>query len=153
MMVSDAFATPMIEIRPSNQRTSTSDFAEDHLELVLKDQEIIRDIQYFYSSYGDAGVDLVQDSQGVWYALLHHGRGRGTHVRSEYITVFKIIEKLNELITFPLNGPAGMTSTWEYTYFLKKPANGGLEFILTLKIVGDDAETYPEDTIRTIVIK
>lgn len=153
MLSSGVHSAPMVEIHPSHERTSRSSFAEDHLDLILTDQGRVKDTYYFYSSYGQADAQLIQDYQGAYYVLLRHGVGRGTHVRSEYITIYKVFEKLNELITFPVNGPAGMTSTWEYTYVIRKPESGGLEFTLTLQILGKDAETYPEDTVRMILIK
>jgi hypothetical protein len=150
LMTSVAFAAPTVEIKSSEQNTSRSDFAEDHLDLILKDKGEIRDTHYFYSSYGKADV---KDAKGIYYVILRHGEGRGTHVRCEYITVFKVIKTLNQLVTFPLNGPAGKLSDWEYSYVLNKPRDGGLEFKLKLKISGDDAEVYPEDKVRTIKIE
>ena len=154
LVASAAFAAPpTVEIKPSKERTSRSDFAEDHLDLILEKDGAIVDTHYFYSSYGNADVELVQDRKGTYFAILRHGEGRGTHVRSEYITVFKINEKLNKVLTFPLNGPAGATSDWEYSYVLIKPEGGGLEFRLSLEVTGDDAIEYPEDKQRTIILK
>ena len=143
LLTSAALAAPTVEIKLSKQNTSRSDFAEDHLDLILSENGKITDTQYFYSSYGKADAELVQDSKGTYYVLLRYGEGRGTHARCEYITIFKVLKKLNQLVTFPLNGPAGMFSDWEYSYALKKPEGGGLEFILKLKVIGDDAEVYP----------
>ncbi len=154
LFASAAFATPpTLEIRPIKVRTSRSVFAEDHLDLVLKRDGAIMDTHYFYSSYGSANVELVQDRKGTYFAILRHGEGRGTHVRSEYMTVFKIINKLNKLATFPLNGSAGVTSDWKYSYMLSKPESGGLEFRFSLQVTGDDAIAYPEDKQRAISVK
>ena len=154
LLASAAFAAPpTVEIKPSSQSTSRSNFAEDQLDLVLRKDGAITDTHYFYSSYGSADVELVQDRKGTYFAILRHGEGRGTHVRSEYITVFKIINKLNKLVTFPLNGPAGFTSDWKYSYVLSKPETGGLEFRFSLQVSGGDAIAYPEDKQRTISVK
>ncbi len=118
LFTSYAVAAPTVEIKPSGQRTSRSAFSEDHLDLILLEDGKIRDTHYFYSSYGKAEAKLVRDAKGTFYVLLRHGEGQGTHVRQEYITVFKVIRKLNELATFPLNGPAGMSSDWAYKYIL-----------------------------------
>jgi len=153
LITSAAIAAPTVVIEPSEDRTSRSGFAEDHLDLILKENGETRDTHYFYSSYGKAEAKIVKDAKGIYYVLLRHGEGRGTHVRSEYISVFKVVKKLNQLVTFPLNGPAGMTSDWEYKYILSMPKNGGLEFKLKLKITGNDANYHPEDEVRTIMIK
>ena len=149
-----AVAAPTVEIKPSEQRTSRSAFLEDHLDLVLKKNGETRDIHYFYSSYGKAEAKLVRDAKGAFYVLLRHGEGRGTNVRMEYMTVFKVLNKLNELIRFPLTGPAGAASQrWEYKYTLRRPKAGGLKFNLTLEITGNDARYHPEDKMRTIMVK
>ncbi len=153
LLTSVAHATPTVVIKPSEKRTSRSNFSEDHLDLILKENGVTRDTYYFYSSYGKADAKLVQDAKGVYYVLLRYGEGRGTHVRCEYITVFKVLNTLNQLITFPINGPAGRYSDWEYSYVLSKPTNGGFKFTLKLKVTGDDAEFYPEDKMRTIIIE
>jgi len=154
LLASAAFAAPpTVEIKPSKERTSRSDFAEDHLDLILRRDGVTTDTHYFYSSYGSADVELVQDRKGTYFAILRHGEGRGTHARSGYITVFKIANKLNKLVTFPLNGPAGFTSDWKYSYVLSKPETGGLKFRLSLQVSGDDAVVYPEDKQRTISVK
>lgn len=154
LLASAAFAAPpTVKIRPSKGGTSRSDFAEDHLDLVLKKDGVITDTHYFYSSYGSADVELVQDRKGTYFAVLRHGEGRGTHARSEYITVFKIANKLNKLVTFPLIGPAGFTSDWKYSYILSMPETGGLQLRLSLQVSGGDAVAYPEDNQRTISVK
>jgi len=154
LFTSYAVAAPTVEIKPSEQRTSRSAFSEDHLDLILLEDGKIRDTHYFYSSYGKAEVRLVKDAKGTFYVLLRHGEGRGTNVRMEYMTVFKVLNKLNELIRFPLTGPAGSGSErWAYKYILNKPKTGGLEFNLTLEITGNNPQYYPEDTMRTIMIK
>jgi hypothetical protein len=148
-----ALAAPTVEIISSKERTPLSTFDEDHLDLIVKEDGVIKDTHYFVSSYGKADAQLVRDHQGTYYVILRYGKGRGTHVRSEYITVFKVLKRLNQVVTFPLNGPAGMHSDWEYSYVLSKPKGGGLEFSLSLTIIGDDAIAYPEDKVRTISIK
>ena len=146
-------AAPTVEIKPSKERTSLSSFDEDHLDLILKENGSIKDTHYFYSSYGSADAQVIQDRRGSYYVLLTHREGRGTHVRSNFMTVFKVRKKLNQVATFPIDGPAGPKSDWKYSCILNKPVGGGLEFRLSLKINGGDAIAFPEDKSRTISIK
>lgn len=138
-------AEPSVEIGPSKERTTHSSFDEDHLDLILKQNDAIKDSQYFYSSYGRAHAEIVRDRQGSLYVVLRHGKGRGTHVRSEFITIYKVQNRLNQVSTFPISGPAGVESDWEYVYVIEKPTGGGLVFNLSLNVTGTDASDYPED--------
>ena len=142
-----------VKIEPSNQRVGESSFKEDHLDLVLRSGTNVLDRAYLYSSYGMANAQLITDTRGKHYVLGRHGRGRGTHVREEFLTVFKAGRRLHEVARFPLNGPAGETSDWEYAYTIKRPKPGGLKFIMTLKLTGKDAVYFPEDKARTVVVE
>jgi hypothetical protein len=142
-----------IKTEQSVIRTGISSFPEDHLDLVLRDGNRVLDRTYLYSSYGMAEVQLIGDAKGNQYALVRHGRGRGTHVREEFVSIFKVGRRLTETATFPIGGPAGMKADWEYRYRIDRPKTGGLKFILSLRVTGKDASIYPEDKERTIVLE
>ncbi len=142
-----------VKIEPSNQKVDESSFEEDQLDLVLRSGTNVMDRVYLYSSYGMANAKLITDARGKHYVLVRHGRGRGTHVREEFLTVFKANRRLHEVVRFPMNGPAGDTSDWEYAYTLKRPKTGGLKFNMTLKLTGKDATWFPEDKARTVVVE
>lgn len=142
------------EVRRSKQITSDSPFPEDHLELVIRNNGKVVNTEYFYSSYGEATAQIVCDATGNTFILLRHGTGRGTHVRTEDITVYKLGKALNEVVTFPISGPADINSSWEYSMKINKPQSGGLEFNLSRILTGTGAtKYYPEDKERVILIK
>lgn len=142
-----------IKLEPSEIRTSMSSFEEDHLDLVLREGTNVLDRVYLYSSYGLADAKLVSDALKTRYAVVRHGQGRGTHVREEFISVFKVGRRLTELVRFPLKGPAGETADWEYVYVLEHPKNGGLKFAMSLRVTGKKAVYVPEDKNRAVLVK
>jgi hypothetical protein len=141
-----------IKVEPSEMKTSMSSFEEDHLDLVLREGTNVLDRFYLYSSYGLADAKLITDAAGTRYALVRHGKGRGTHVRQEFISVFKVRQRLTEVVRFPLNGPAGDRADWEYSYEIKRQKKGGLKFVMSLRVTGRNATYFPEDKKRTIVV-
>jgi hypothetical protein len=141
-----------IKVEPSDIRTSMSSFADDHLDIVLREGTNVLDRVYLYSSYGLADSKLISDAVGARYALVRHGQGRGTHVREEFMSVFKIGRRLTEVVRFPLNGPAGETADWEYSNKMERPKNGGLKFVMALRVKGKNAIYSPEDKSRTVIV-
>jgi hypothetical protein len=149
-----AYGAITVETQPSKQKTSRSDFDEDHLDLVVKDNGKITTWSYFYSSYGIASANVELDTQGNVFILLRHGEGRGTSVRQEYITAFRYEKNsLDRIVTFPVSGFAGSGTQWEYRIKVYKPKAGGLQFKLTRRLTGDDVVVYPSQKERTIIIK
>lgn len=142
-----------IKVEPSEIRAKMSSFEEDHLDLVLREGTNVLDRVYLYSSYGLADAKLIRDARKTRYAVVRHGQGRGTHVREEFISVFKVGRRLTELVRFPLRGPAGETADWEYVYVLERPKSGGLKFGMSLKITGKQAIYSPEDKTRAVFAK
>jgi hypothetical protein len=143
-----------IKIVPSQERTSIAAFEEDNLDIVLQDGDKVLHKEYLYSSYGMAKAQLLKDAKGRQYALVRHGKGRGTHVREEFLTVYKVGRRLNQLVTFPINGPSGMHGDWEYKYRIDKPKAGGLKFYLTLELREKEKDSvFPEDKKRIITIE
>jgi hypothetical protein len=142
-----------IKVEHSDSRTSISSFDDDHLDVVLREGTNVLDRVYFYSSYGLADAKLITDAIGTRYALVRHGRGRGTHVREEFMPVFKVGRRLTEVVRFPLNGPAGDSIDWEYSYKMERPKSGGLKFIMSLRVTGKGSTYYvPEDKKRTVSV-
>ncbi len=149
-----AYGAITVETQPSKQKTSKSDFDEDHLDLVVKDNGKIITSSYFYSSYGVASATIELDSKGNVFILLRHGEGRGTSVRQEYITAFRYEKNsLDKIVTFPVSGFTGSGTQWEYKIKIYKPKAGGLQFKLTRRLTGDDLVVYPSQEERTIIIK
>lgn len=129
-------------------------YSEDSLILKIKinKTEVIHE---FCSSYGKADAKIIKDDGGVNYLLLRTARGRGTHVTSEYLTVYRIKTYLEELARFPVFEPVGRLSGVYYDYKIKKPKDGGLLFLITIRIEGvpEDAEWFPKEKNRIIQIK
>jgi len=129
-------------------------FSEDSLILKIKinKTEITNE---FCSSYGRADAKIIKDVRGVNFLLLKTASGRGTHVTSEYLTVYRINTDLQELARFPVFEPLGRFSGGYYDYKIKKPKKGGLLFLITVRIEGvaEDAEWLPKEKNRIIQIK
>ena len=146
-------ASLAVKIEPSAQRTARSSFDEDHLDIVLRDGTNVLDRVYLNSSYGKAEAQLIADAIGTRYGVVRYGQGRGTHVREEFIKIFRVGKRLNEMVSFPLSGPAGDSADWQYSYRVDRPKNGGLKFVLSLRVTGKRAIVFPEDKSRTISIE
>src|SRR5206468_12041100 len=102
---------------------------------------------------GLADAKLITDAVGTRYALVRYGRGRGTHVREEFMSVYKVGRRLTEVARFPLNGPAGDSADWEYSYKMERPKSGGLKFAMSLRVTGQGSTYYvPEDKRRAVTV-
>lgn len=152
-------AEPNVSISPKwldlNPDTKECDgFSEDSLILKIKINKL-EIIDEFCSSYGKADAKIIRDAGGVNYLLLKTARGRGTHVTSEYLTVYRIEKYLEELARFPVFEPLGRVSGSYYDYKIKRPKTGGLLFLITVRIEGEaeDAEWFPKEKKRIIQIK
>ncbi len=129
-------------------------FSEDTLMLNIKinKTEITKEI---CSSYGNADAKIITDARGIKFLILKTAKGRGTHVTSEYLTVYRIEKDLKECTHFPVYEPVGRLSGYYNDYKIIKPRKGGLIFSLTPRIEGvaEDAEWFPKEKKREIKIK
>jgi hypothetical protein len=109
----------------------------------------------FCSSYGRADAKIMRDARGVNFLILKSAQGRGTHVTSEYLTIYRIEKDIEEIARFPVYEPAGRLSGTYYDYKIRKPKDGGLLFLFTVRNEGDteDAKWLPKEKKRTIQIK
>ncbi len=74
---------------------------------------------------------------------------------TQYLTVYRIENYLEELARFPVFEPLGRLSGAYYDYKIEKPENGGISFLITVRTEGaaEDAEWFPKEKKRTISIK
>lgn len=132
-------------------------FSEDSLILKIRiNKKEIK--QEFCSSYGITDAKIIKDMRGVNFLILKTALGRGTHCTTEYLTVFRIENNLEELARFPVYEPAGRAANCYYDYKIKKPEDGGLLFLITVRIEDSsrdtqDTEWLPKEKERTILIK
>jgi len=129
-------------------------FSEDSLVLTIKINK--KEIKHeFCSSYGKAEAKVIQDTRGVNFLILKSAQGRGTHVTSEYLTIFRIGINLEEYARVPVYEPVGRLSGSHYDYKIRKPKDGGLLFLISVRNEGDteDAEWLPTEKKRAIHIK
>jgi hypothetical protein len=129
-------------------------FSEDRLILKIKldNKEIIDE---FCSSYGKADANIIKDTRGFNFLILKTAHGRGTRVMTQYLTVYRIENYLEELARFPVFEPLGRLSGAYYDYKIEKPENGGISFLITVRTesAAEDAEWFPKEKKRTISIK
>ncbi len=155
-------AEPQVTIEPkwTELKSATrgcDGFPEDNLILKIRiNKKEITD--EFCSSYGKADAKIIKDAQRVNFLMLKTAQGRGTHVTAEYLTVYRIEDSLEELARFPAFEPVGRLSGIYYNYEVKKPKNGGLLFLVAIRIVTgpEDSEwayLIPKEKKRTILIK
>ncbi len=152
-------AEPQVTITPkwSDLNPDTKEcggFSEDSLILKIRiNKKEITD--EFCSSYGNADAKIIKDTRGVNYLILKTAHGRGTHVTTEYLTVYRIERYLEELARFPVYEPAGRFANCYFDYKIKKPRDGGIKFLLTARIedAAQDAEWLPKEKKRTVFIK
>lgn len=152
-------AEPQVTITPKwsdlNPDAKECDgFSEDSLILKIRiNKKEITD--NFCSSYGNADAKIIKDTRGVNFLILKTAQGRGTHVTSEYLTVYRIEKDLKECTHFPVYEPVGRLSGYYHDYKIIKPRKGGLIFVLTPRIEGvaEDAEWFPKEKKREIKIK
>jgi len=150
---------PQVTITPkwSDLKPETKEcggFSEDVLILTIKiNQEEIKN--EFCSSYGKADANIIKDARGFNFLILKTAHGRGTHVTTQYLTVHRIEKNLEELARFPVFEPLGRLSGVYYDYKIEKPEEGGLLFLIAVRIEGtaEDAEWFPKEKKRTISIK
>lgn len=132
-------------------------FSTDSLVLKVKNNK--KEItQEYCSAYGITDAKIIADMRGVNFLLLKTALGRGTHCTTEYLTVFRIENTLEELARIPVNEPAGRAANCYYDYRIKKPEDGGLLFVLSVRIEDvhpdtGDTEWLPREKERTILIK
>ncbi len=130
-------------------------FSEDTLILKIRinKKEITHE---FCSSYGIADAKIIKDNRGINFLIIKTAQGRGTHVTTHFLTVYRIEQYLEELARFPVYEPAGRFTNCYFDYIIKKPKDGGLLFLLTLRIedaAPEDAEWLPKEKKRTILVK
>ncbi len=130
-------------------------FSEDNLILRIKiNKKEITD--EFCSSYGISDAKIIKDSRGINFLILKTAQGRGTHSTTQYLTVYRIENHLEELARFPVYEPAGIATNCYFDYKINKPKDGGLLFLITVRIedkTSEDAEWIPKEKNRTILIK
>lgn len=130
-------------------------FSDDSLILTINiNKNIIK--HEFCSSYGKAKANIIKDSRGVNFLILKTALGRGTHVTTEYLTVYRIEKYLEELTRFPVYEPAGRFANCYFDYKIAKPKDGGLLFSITVRIednTTEDSAWIPTEKERTILIK
>jgi hypothetical protein len=155
-------ADPQATITPklADINTDTKEcygFSEDSLILKIRinNKEIT---QEFCSAYGIADAKIIKDTLGVNFLILKTAQGRGTHCTTEYLTIYRIENNLEELARFPVFEPAGRAANCYYDYKIKKPKDGGLLFLITVRIANvypeaQDEEWLPIEKERTLLIK
>jgi hypothetical protein len=155
-------ADPQVTITPkwpdlNPDAKECSGFSTDSLVLKIKNNK--KEItQEFCSAYGITDAKIIKDMRGVNFLILKTALGRGTHCTTEYLTVFRIENHLEELARFPVYEPAGRAANCYYDYKIKKPEDGGLLFLITIRIEDlsrdtQDAEWLPKEKERTLLIK
>lgn len=155
-------AEPTVTIVPKWTETNIEakecgGFPEDSYILTIKvtKDEIKHE---FCSSYGKADAKIVQDARGVNFLILKYSQGRGTHVTSEYVSVYRIEKDLEEYSRFPVSEPLGRISNVYYDYKITKPKSGGLLFMFNVRIVTDPEDSewaylLRKEKKRTLLIK
>lgn len=155
-------ADPQVTIMPkwadlNPEAKECGGFSEDRLVLkIIIDKKEITD--EFCSSYARADAEIIKDTSGVNFLKLKTAQGRGTHSTTEYLTVYRIENNLEELARFPVYEPVGRAANCYYDYKIKKPKDGGLLFLITVRIEdasrnAQDTEWLPKEKERTILIK
>jgi hypothetical protein len=147
-----SFSTePQVSITPKwSERNSNAKecggFTEDSLILKINiDEKEITD--NFCSSYGRADAKIIQDARDFNFLILKTAQGHGTYVTTQYLTVYRIDKYLDELARLPVFEPLGRLSGASYDYKIEKPKNGGLLFLITVRIEGtaEDAAWFPKE--------
>jgi len=151
-----AMGEPAAQIIPDDKELGCPKvypFKEDNLKVILRDGNKKLVEFSFCSSYGEANAALERDAKGNLFLLLRIGEGRGTNARSEFLSVYKVSPHMVEYVRVPISGPAGFVSGWSYDYQLLKPASGGLELTLLLKVEGEGADFVPSERKRIITVR
>lgn len=145
-------AQVIVDVRNPNQGSNTVELAMTPMELVLKRDDKECDVRTFICACGNATVQTVTDARKVQYAVLRYADGWDKLTRSEFLSIYRVGERLSLVAIIPVSGQAGVESRWKYQCKILKPKAGGLLLSLTLELEGNDASRAPEESIATITL-
>lgn len=152
-----ALGAPVAKIALNENRDSCPGnypFQEDNLKIVISEENRTLAEMLICSSYGKAEAVVEKDAKDDYYLLVRHGDGRGTNVRLEYLSIYKVGRDLIEHVRIPMSQPSSPTGRWYYDYRVSKPKAGGLLVSLTLRIDGEkEARFFPADKHRAIKVR
>ena len=77
---------------------------------VVEGQREIFD-HHYCSEYGIGGGRLVTDAQDRHFVLIMHASGRGTHMTSRYLTIYRFTDRLDERAQVRIQAPFGINPT------------------------------------------
>jgi hypothetical protein len=106
----------------------------------------------YCSAYGMSKATIVTDARAENYVLLTTKEGHGTNAWTNYLTIYRLTNKLARRKRLKISEGAGPTSRWFYDYEVTTPPQGGLKLILTLRVEGPpEPGLTPSEQTKTVV--
>jgi hypothetical protein len=128
-------------------------FWGDSLTLTISDGDRVIITKRYCSAYGESHARIVSDARAHNYVLLTHSEGHGTNAKTDYLTVYRLTDKLIKRTRVRISEGVGPTARWFYDYTVQTLPQGGLKLVMTLRIEGTpDRGSIPPEPARVVIV-
>ena len=116
------------------------EFRGDAMVLTVSDAGHESILHRYCSPVGKGAASIETDVRGQDFLLLTSTEGHVTNAWTDYLTVYRLNDRLAEVRRLKISDGAGLTARWTYGYVIRRPQRGGLILALTLRVDGNDVD-------------
>ncbi|SRR5579883_482718 len=126
-------------------------FRGDGEVLTITDGNRVLLTKNYCSAYGKSEAQIISDALARNDVLVTHSEGHGTNASTDYLTVYRLTDRLIKRTRITISEGVGISARWFYDYKVETPEHGGLKLVLTLRVDGKpDFGMVPPDHINDL---